>query len=67
MDFLIYCVIVIAIGCFIKAPQSVTDNVSTIMSDNNIPIRVDLPLGSNLGLKKISQPYTAILKELGLM
>lgn len=65
MDFLIYCCILVFLS-YSRVHKGV-DNNNNLMSDNNIPIITDLPVGNNLALKKIHNPYSAILKQLGLI
>ena len=65
MDFLLYVVILIFLSYSRVTKNEEATNV--LISDNNVPIVTDLPVGNNLALKKITNPYSAILKELGLV
>lgn len=67
MDFLIYCCILIFLSYSRVSKGKENEQNNIMMSDNNVPIVVDLPVGNNLALKKISNPYSAILKQLGLV
>jgi hypothetical protein len=66
MDLLIYCSVLLVLG-FVRIKKTSNEPDAPLMvSENSIPIIHNIPLGSNLGLKRISGAYTAILKEMGL-
>lgn len=66
MDLLIYCGILLIIGLIkVNATASVSDDVG--VADVSVVEVSDLPVGSNLMLKREIGAYTLILHELGLV
>lgn len=67
MDFLIYLAVLTAMGYFrFYKTKDVSDTVGIVSSGTTVTAECELPIASNLALKKEEGAYTLILEEFGL-